>query len=127
MRVECPRLRCSKGRWTATGETNVNRFNRLRAELLCGECGSKFSSGLQDAIDACNVVRVAKGLDLVAFGFVAPIQPARPVGLTVPAPSLPMPIVPRHGGFASVGAMASRLASDFKAKQSGERDPGEDD
>lgn len=121
MKVECPRLRCSKGRWTATGETNVNRFNRLRAELLCGECGSKFSSGLQDAIDACNVVRAVQGREPVAFGIV--VQESAPArrGLSVPQPSLPMPIV-RQPSSASVASMAA----DFKARQSGEREPGED-
>lgn len=103
----------------------------MRADIRC-ECGYKFSSGLQDAIDACNVVRLEKGLEPVKFGRVESEQPA-PVyvggGLKVPQPSLPVDMVPRHAGMAPVGSMVGRMAKkfeDFKARQSGERDPGEE-
>ena len=123
MNVACPSLKCSKGRWTATGKTDVNKFNRLRAQLLCGECGRHFSSGLQEAIDACNVVRAEQGIEPVVFGIVK--QESAPVrSFSVPAPGLPMPIVRQQPtvGFSPV----SKMAADFKARQSGEREAGEE-
>lgn len=126
MKVECPRPTCPAPlRWKATGEAGPNRWGRMRAEFHCEGCGRKFSSGLQDAITACNIVRAANGLEPVAFGIVrTEPKPAVALPLSVPMPSVPMPIVrQQRGGFASVGT----IAADFKARQSGEREPGEDD
>jgi hypothetical protein len=99
----------------------------MRARLVC-DCGWTWFCGLQEAIDACNVVRAANGQEPVPFGVVAPPSP---MDVPVPAPSLPMEVTRRHAGFASsVGALAHRWKanpSDFKARQSGERQPGEDD
>ena len=116
MTVACPSLKCSKGRWTATGNTDVNKFNRLRAQLLCGECGRHFSSGLREAIDACNVVRAERGLEPVVYGIVKQ-ESASPRAFVLPAP-----IVRQPTGFAPL----SKMAADFKARQSGEREIGEE-
>lgn len=98
----------------------------MRAEFVCESCGWKFSSGLQEAIDACNVVRATQGLEPVAFGIVkqeseSPRSIAQLVADT--EPRLPLPIVRQPAGFSPV----SSIAADFKARQSGEREVGEDD
>lgn len=125
MKVECQRPTCRQPqRWKATGQASPNRWGRMRAEFVCESCGWKFSSGLQEAIDACNVVRAEQGLEPVAFGVVAQESASpRSIGLSVPAPSLPMPIVRQPtAGFSPL----SKLAADFKARQSGEREAGEE-
>lgn len=113
-----------RNRWRATGEARVNRLGWMRADIQC-ECGYLFSSALQDAIDACNVVRLAKGLEPVKFGRVEvdPPAPDDVGGLKVPQPSLPMPIVRQSS---SAFTQVSSMAADFKARQSGERESGEE-
>src|SRR5688500_11007370 len=113
MTTECQRPSCRvPQRWKATGDASTNRWGRMRAHVEC-ECGYRLSSGLQDAIDACNVVRVSKGLEPVPFGIVRVEPVQQPV--SVPQPGLPIPIIrqPPSKPFTAVQG----LAADFKARQ----------
>lgn len=103
MTIDCPRG--CRGKWRATGRTFLSRRQRQRAQLVCDVCGTLFSSGLPEAIEA------AKG-----------VTPERAEAPPVPVPSLPLPIQ-RAPDFVSVGAVSSRRL-DARMRQF--REPGED-
>jgi hypothetical protein len=59
--VECPKGRCGKRRWHATGRTQVNRHGRQQAQVVCEACGYAWWNSLPEALDACRAVLEAQG------------------------------------------------------------------
>lgn len=87
MRVECPKLRCQKSRWTATGRTWINRHGKLCAQVVCGRCGYVWWTRLPEAMEACRVVRAADGLAM-------PEEPTPEAPRPTPMPLLPFGSLP---------------------------------
>ena len=125
MKVEC--FRCWGTSWRASGDMHRNRFGRMVAKLKCDGCHNVFFSGRKEAIDAANAVRLELGDEPIPFE--EALERPKPSGVITPQPSLPMleTMRPRHAEFVSMRQLVSSVARDFKMRQSGEREPGEDD
>lgn len=102
--VFCPHC-YRENKWHATGQFNVNRHNRRRAELVCDGCGYAFSSGRPDAMAEGERVR----------GEVPSEDAPRELHAVIPQMSLPG-TRPRQDDFTAVGS----LVPDWKNRQAGD-------
>jgi hypothetical protein len=120
MTVECPR--CHRAKWHVTGATDTNRFQRLRAAVVCDACGYVWSTGLPAAMQALEAWRAAHGDEPSESPRTEPAPPTVPV----PAPTLfGGTLVPQSQGFVKVGALRRAVPAAIRSVLP--REPGEDD